>query len=165
MPDQTYVLDANVFIQASRMYYAFDIAPKFWEKLVLFAGDGKICSIDQIETEILVGKDNLADWVEKNFKSAFAPTDDPDVMIEYAKVISWTESQAHYLDYAKTEFASIADGWLIAYAKAKGYTLITTEQPEPLRRNKVKIPDVCNALGVPWDNQYEMLRNLGIVFN
>jgi len=25
-----YLLDANAFIEASRLYYAFDIAPRFW---------------------------------------------------------------------------------------------------------------------------------------
>jgi hypothetical protein len=31
------VLDANVFIQAARGYYAFEIAPKFWEELMFLA--------------------------------------------------------------------------------------------------------------------------------
>jgi len=35
-----YVLDANVFIEAARRYYAFDIAPPFWESLVQHAANG-----------------------------------------------------------------------------------------------------------------------------
>ncbi len=29
-----YLLDANVFITASRRYYAFDLVPTFWSALV-----------------------------------------------------------------------------------------------------------------------------------
>ena len=49
MGGATYVLDANVFIEAARRYYAFDLAPKFWESLVLHAADGRIQSIDRIK--------------------------------------------------------------------------------------------------------------------
>jgi len=34
MDRSVYVLDANVFIEAARRYYAFDIAPKFWDTLI-----------------------------------------------------------------------------------------------------------------------------------
>jgi hypothetical protein len=34
MNQSVYVLDADVFIEASRRYYAFDIAPKFWDSLI-----------------------------------------------------------------------------------------------------------------------------------
>ena len=30
-----FLLDANVLINAARHYYAFDIAPVFWDKLLL----------------------------------------------------------------------------------------------------------------------------------
>ena len=32
--DPLYLLDANVFIEAAKGYYAFDIAPRFWEALI-----------------------------------------------------------------------------------------------------------------------------------
>ena len=31
---QGHLLDANVFIEAAKGYYAFDIAPPFWEALI-----------------------------------------------------------------------------------------------------------------------------------
>jgi len=37
-----YILDANVFIEATRRYYAFDLAPKFWDSLVHYAANGQI---------------------------------------------------------------------------------------------------------------------------
>jgi len=51
-----YVLDANVFIEAARRYYAFDLAPMFWESLVHHAVNGRIQSIDLIKRELERGK-------------------------------------------------------------------------------------------------------------
>jgi hypothetical protein len=31
MKRSVYVLDANVFIEAARRYYAFDLATRFWD--------------------------------------------------------------------------------------------------------------------------------------
>ncbi|MGE5579732.1 MAG: DUF4411 family protein [Bacillota bacterium] len=47
-----YVLDANVFIQAERRWYSFDVAPAFWEALVKQAEDGRIVSVDRVKSEI-----------------------------------------------------------------------------------------------------------------
>lgn len=43
-----YVLDANVFIEAARRYYAFDLAPAFWRALIKHAIQGRVLSIDRI---------------------------------------------------------------------------------------------------------------------
>lgn len=43
-----YVLDANVFIEAARRYYAFDLAPRFWESLEHHAANGRVRSIDRV---------------------------------------------------------------------------------------------------------------------
>jgi len=41
----TYLLDANVFIQAKNLYYGFDFCPAFWDWLVEWNTDGKVFSI------------------------------------------------------------------------------------------------------------------------
>lgn len=56
-----YIIDANVFITAHRQRYPFDIAPSFWEQLVDKAAD-KMLIIEDVQNEILKGKDLLAEW-------------------------------------------------------------------------------------------------------
>ena len=51
MDGATYVLDANVFIEAARRYYAFDLAPVFWESILQHAAHGRIYSIDRVKKE------------------------------------------------------------------------------------------------------------------
>ena len=165
MDDATYVLDTNVFIEAARRYYAFDIAPPFWESLVLHAANGRIYSIDRVKQELERGKDELATWATSQFNDAFASTDEEDVIESYSEVISWVQAQEQFLDAAKADFAAVADGWLVAYAMAKGYIVVTHELPAIDARSKVPIPNVCEALGVRYVDTFAMLRELGVRFS
>ena len=163
--DSKYILDTGVFIQAKRSYYAFDLAPKFWESLIYHADNGQVYSIDKVKQELEKGKDDLTEWAISHFDYAFASTDESDAIQAYRDVIAWVNAQDQFLDYAKTEFADCADGWLIAYAKAKSNIVVTEERYEPARRNKIKIPNVCEALNVEYIDTFEMLRRLGVRFD
>lgn len=161
----SYVLDANVFIEAARRYYAFDLAPRFWQSLEECATSGRITSIDRVGDELAKGKDELADWAENSFADAFASTDSNDVTQFYAEIITWATDQVQFSDAAKADFAQGADGWLVAFAKAKGYTVVTHEELAPDVKRKVPIPNVCNAFGIPYVNTFQMLRSLGVRFD
>jgi hypothetical protein len=63
-----YVLDSNVFIEASRRYYAFDLVSSFWHTLIDQAENGRVLSIDRVRAEIEKGKDELADWAKNDFR-------------------------------------------------------------------------------------------------
>jgi len=160
-----YVLDANVFIEAARRYYAFDIAPPFWENLIHHAQNGRIQSIDRIKKELERGKDELADWATSQFSDAFASTDEEDVTSSYTEVIGWVYAQDQFSDAAKVDFADGADGWLVAYARSKGYVIVTHEVLNPNIKIKVPIPNVCEALEVSYVDTFAMLRELGVRFS
>lgn len=160
-----YVLDANVFIEAARRHYAFDLAPKFWESLIHHAADGRIQSIDRIKQELERGKDDLATWASTEFSDAFASTDQEDVIESYTEVMSWVQAQDQFVDAAKADFATGADGWLVAYAKSKGRIVVTHEVVDPSIKRKVPIPNVCEAFGVSYVDTFEMLRQLGVRFS
>jgi peptidoglycan/xylan/chitin deacetylase (PgdA/CDA1 family) len=61
---------------------------------------------------------------------------------------------------AKAEFASVADGWVIAYAKANDLVVVTHEEYAPDAKRKVPIPHVCLEFDVEYCNTYEMLKGL-----
>ena len=161
----TYVLDANVFIEAARRYYAFDLAPGFWQSLQDHAGNGDVLSIDRVRNELKKGKDDLADWAKNHFHSAFASTDDQDVTLSYAEIMNWINNQAQFSDAAKAGFAQGADGWLIAYAKVFGHTVVTHEELAPGDTKKVKIPNICQVFAVRYVDTFAMLRSLGVRFS
>ncbi|HMT20798.1 MAG TPA: DUF4411 family protein, partial [Promineifilum sp.] len=86
-----YVLDTSVLIEAANRYYAFDIAPSFWQQLLIFAEQGHVVSIDKVKKELLRGTDELADWARNDFSFAFASTAEPDILTGYASIIAWSQ--------------------------------------------------------------------------
>ncbi len=164
MDGATYVLDANVFIEAARRYYAFDLAPKFWESLVHHAANGRVQSIDRVKKELERGKDELATCAKDHFSDAFTSTDEGDIIVSYSEVMGWVQAQDQFSDAAKADFAAGADGWLVAYTKAKGCIVVTHEVLYPDIRRKVPIPNVCEAFGLSYVDTFEMLRELGVRF-
>lgn len=169
MADPVFVLDANVLIEAKNRHYAFDLAPGFWRSLVALAADARIESIDRVKTELLRGRDKpkegeepdeLAVWAKGDFSHAFVSTDAEDIIRSYADVMNWVHQQTRFTDAARAEFAGGADGWLVAYAMARGRVVVTHEEPRPESRREVKIPDVCLAFSVRSANPFQMLREL-----
>jgi len=162
MNGDRYVLDASVFIEAARRYYALDFAPRFWESLVDHARDGRVMSIDRVQQELGRGNDDLAAWANGYFSSAFTSTAAPNVIDAYREMMAWVQSQDQFFDAAKADFAAGADGWLVAYARANGCVVVTQEVHSPDVRRKVPIPNLCEAFDVRWVDTFAMLRNLGV---
>jgi hypothetical protein len=79
--------------------------------------------------------------------------------------MGWVQAQDQFSDAAKAEFATGADGWLVAYAKCKGCIIVTHELPATDARRKVPIPNVCDAFDVNYHDTFEMLRQLGVRFS
>ncbi len=156
-----FVLDSNVFIEAHRRYYAFDLAPKFWTELVN-RSDSIIC-IDRVKGELSEGKDQLASWVG-TCACQFAKTNDTNTIKVYSQLMQWANNEPRFMPEARAEFARVADAWIVAYAKAYGYTVTTLEVPDKFIKKRIKIPDVCEAFTVPYVNTFTMLRQLGVKF-
>lgn len=160
-----YVLDANVFIQASQGYYGFDVCPGFWRGLVIQHKRRRIYSIDKIKAELLAGHDELSQWVKDEAPATFFKgTGDKAVGTVFANMVKWVQAESQFTPLAKAEFASAADGWLVAYAKANGLVVVTHEELAPDARRKVPMPNVCLEFDVDYCNVFDMLRDLKVKF-
>jgi hypothetical protein len=123
-----YALDANVFIEAARRYYAFAICPGFWQSLVHHHGEGHIFSIDRVKEEMADKGDELATWVaDQVLDACFESSDTEAITVAYAQLVGWVNAQDQFSAAAKTQFAEKADAWLIAYAKATGKCSLRTK--------------------------------------
>ena len=158
-----YLLDANVFIEAAKHYYAFDLVPSFWEELVNKAREGRIPSIDKVKAELDGKEDMLKEWANDNFVQWFEVTYTEDVLKEYGKAMKWIEA-SDFRDKAKKDFTNKdkADAWIMACAMAREYVVVTHEQFKPGIRRKVPIPNACRKFGVRSLDTFEMLRELDI---
>ena len=160
-----YLLCSNVFIEAYRRYYAFRICPGFCDALIWHHSEGTWCSLDPVRDELLEGKDELADWIGKQVRrDAFCSTNEADVVRWYGQVVQWVHSRPQYTDEAKDQFARDPDAWLIAYAKAKGLTLVTHEGNHPDSKSKVFIPNVCEAFDMHPIDSFAMLDRMSTSF-
>lgn len=161
-----YVLDANVFIEAHKRYYAFDICPGFWEWLSYRFTRGDIVSIDRVRAEIVGHEDPLSEWAEDSAREdLFADTTEQAVSDAYERVIDWVRENPQFQPQAKEEFARVADGWLVAYAIVYDAVLVTDEVYDKDIKKKVKIPNVCEEFGVSYMNTFKMLRQLQVRFD
>jgi predicted RNA methylase len=160
-----YLLDANAFIEAKNRYYGFDICPGFWSSLIVQNAAKRIFSIDRIETELKEQDDEVKEWVLKLAPEGFfKKTEDQAVIDKFQEMVNWVYPQPQYTDAAKSEFASVADGWVLAYAATNGLVVVTHEQFAPDAKRTVPIPNVCVEFEIEYVNTFEMLRELGEKF-
>lgn len=159
-----FVLDANVFIEAHRRYYAFDICPGFWDA-ILEKGPDRLISIDKVKDELLKGDDKLKDWVKNKIAGThFASTDGGNVIECYRSVMQYVQGNERYLPRAKSEFADSADAWIVAYARTIDAIVITHEVFNSNIRKRVKLPNICHDLEVETMDTFALLRKLEVVF-
>ena len=160
-----FVLDTNVFIEAHRRYYAQDLCPGFWECLTHYCNEGQTLSIDRVRDEILISSDQLSEWVNQAPDDLFLSSAEPLVVNAFIEMMDWVQGNGQFQPEAKVEFASVADGWLAAYARVYNAVVVTQEVFNPDVRKRVPLPNVCRQFGVDCRDTFEMLRELEVCFH
>ncbi len=162
-----YCLDTNVYVEAHRRYYAFDIAPGFWDGLERLVKAQMICSPLMVYEEIIDSGDELAQWAKANKDNLFLPPDDPtqDAFRDIADLVERLYEPQHV-----QKFLSDADPWVIAHAKAHGLSVVTMESRRDENQSKtgrvsgkIKIPNVCERVGVVPKDTFALLREQKVI--
>ena len=155
-----YVLDTNVFIDAANAYYAFDLAPGYWDFLVQLFDSDHAVSIKSVYDEIDSASDDdpLKVWAKLNRQYFVAP--DSRVVARYQQVMKWAKD--NYEAPAVSDFQRVADSWIVAHALANGWVVVTHEKSAPRSKKRIKIPDACAACGVECLTPFTMLRQRGM---
>lgn len=151
----TYVLDANVFMSASRLHYGFDFCPAFWDWLVAANKAKRVFSIERVATELAAGDDALSEWASQLSHPFFIK---PDTKLQPAlgAVANWVTTQ-QYEPAAINTFFQVADYYLVAHALA-AQQIVVTHEVASASKKRIKIPDACLGLGIQHMTPYEMLR-------
>ena len=158
MPDLTrYCLDINVFIEGWNKYYSMSLCPSYWEIIDDLGEHGRVFSPIEVRREILQHDDGLANWI-RDRNHLFRDISDNvqntlrDIMRDFPRLVDNTRQR------------SIADPWVIAHAISENATVVTKEIPVGVASRRIKIPDVCNSLGVPWIDDFMFAEEIGIQF-
>jgi hypothetical protein len=159
---QTYLIDANVFVQAKNMFYRFGFCLSFWNWIEDSHTQGVVFSVKKVREELIVAKpeDEVRKWCE-NLPKGFFLEDKSSaaVMANYAKLMAWANKQPQYTQGAKNEFAldSNADPFLIARAMYDGSIVVTHEERADEAKKKVPLPNAAAAFGVQTMTVYDLL--------
>lgn len=158
-PHPPCLIDSNAFIESKNRYYAFDICPGFWDFMVTGFNNGRFLSIRHVYEELIIGGDELTDWVKKHLeKSSFKDClGSNEVVSAYMQVAAYV--QAEYKQNAATDFLAetVADPWLVAYAMVHSSCIVTQEAPKPSKK-KASLVDICDYFNVHHINVIEFLR-------
>jgi predicted nucleic acid-binding protein len=151
----SYLLDANVFIQAKNLHYGFDFCPAFWDWLSAENRAGRVFSIEKVKGELQAGNDYLATWASEQ-GSEFFLAPDVSTLAALSRVSRWIANQGYH-PAAVNAFLQLADFYIVSQALALGYSVVTQETPGDGFK-KVKIPNPCIGLGINCLSPFEMLR-------
>lgn len=152
----SYLLDANIFIQAKNLHYGFDFCPAFWDWLIEQNEKGKVFSIEKVGDEINAGDDELSQWANKQVDGFFLKPDAKMAAV-FPTVSQWASNQS-YEAVAINAFLQVADYYLVCHALGHGLTIVTHEVPANTKK-RIKIPNVCIGLRIKFMSPYEMLRH------
>jgi predicted nucleic acid-binding protein len=156
-----YCLDANVLIQAWQKYYNPKFCPDYWEVLIELGNHEVIFIPEIVYEEITRTEDELSKWLKASkipIKKIIEP-----VTICLKNIYSINPTHQNLVDNTKAR--SLADPWVIAHALHENATVVTKEEKvTALGSNKIKIPNVCDNMGIKWINDFQFIGELNIQF-
>lgn len=156
------LLDANVLMEAARRYYAFDLAPTFWNWLSHPSHAATLASASVIKEEVVAGTGDLVTWAHGLPDSFWIPDDEASTS-QLTNLAQWaTDPSRPFLPAAVDEFMDSGDIRLVSVAAAHGHSVVTHETSDPNCRRRVKIPEACAAVGVTCVQPFEAFRALGM---
>ena len=159
---QKYCLDANVLIQAWQKYYSPKFCPDYW-KLLNELGLNKMIFLPQIVfEEITRTEDDLAEWL----KSSGIQIHKIDAPVTQCLKRIYDANPIHQFLVDNTKQRSLADPWVIAHALKENACVVTKEEKvTAINTTKIKIPNVCDNMGVRWINDFQLVEELNIQFS
>jgi len=159
---QIYCLDANVLIQAWQKYYSPVLYPDYWDRLNELGQQGIIFIPESVNEEIVRTEDDLAAWL-KSSKIPVRPVS--EVVTRFMQDI-FASNPNHRKLVDNVKGRSLADPWVIAHAINEIATVVTKEEKVTAANStKIKIPNVCENMGVRWINDFEFVTEVGMKFS
>ncbi|EKR55188.1 DUF4411 family protein [Leptospira interrogans] len=157
-----YCLDTNFFIQAWNFYYSPDFCNQYWEIIEGLGRKGIVFIPQAVKDEIDKIDDTLKNWL--NTKKYFIRPIDENVQVHLRSIYEKDPLHERLVDSSKGR--SIADPWVIAHAMSEDAVVVTKEEKiMDSKSTKIKIPNVCDTMGVKWMNDFDFIREHKIQFN
>jgi len=152
-----FCVDQSAFLDAWERYYAPDVFPGVWREIDRLMRTGAIGSCEAVYNEMEKKSDGVITWAKRR-KKFFLPPD--DVVFQNMRRIM-ARFREGFVDPRTSR--SGADPFVIATAMSQGATVVASELRG--KKNRPRIPDVCDSFSVPHCSLLEMLRRLNVVIH
>ncbi len=153
-----YSIDTSVIIEGWTRDFPPDIFPHVWTKMEELIDNGVVLASEEVLVELEKKHDKAYEWACKR-KHIFIPTNGDGKIQEAVRSI--LQNHRKLVDTRKNR--SGADPFVIALAMVKHLSVITAENLSG-SLERPKIPDVCEALSIPYLNMVDLFREQGWQF-
>ncbi|MCX6152781.1 MAG: DUF4411 family protein [Candidatus Kapabacteria bacterium] len=156
-----YCLDTNFFVQGWNKYYSPIFCSGYWEIIDEFGKEGIIFIPEMVKKEINKVDDTLKEWLKN--KEYLIKDIDSNVQRHLKEIYAYNESHIRLVDNTKNR--SQADPWVIAHAMSEHATVVTKEEKIATPNStKIKIPNVCENMGVRCIDDFEFIKEVKLLF-
>ncbi len=150
-----YCLDTSVYVNSWRKHYPIDIEhfKPIWSRIDQLGQQQRVLSPVEVLEELKRKDDELHAWMMSRQHLFRPPTERVQVAVREIMAL-----HKRLVDTKKGR--SVADPWVIAQARVSSAIVVTEENLRSSVGKSPKIPDVCEAMGVPYMNTVEFLRRM-----
>ena len=149
-----YCIDTSALLDLRYRIYPPDVFPSLWEQIDTLCETGRLIAPVDVREE-LARRDNEAYRWAKERPSMFVELDEKI----QAAVSEIMEKCAGIVDERRG--TSRADPFIVAVARVREATVVTSETPRSTANARPKIPDACGVFGVPCVRVLPFLRAEG----
>lgn len=159
--ESKYCIDSNVLIQAWQKYYSPKFCSDYWDVLNELGNQKRIFIPEEVHKEITKTDDELSKWL----KGSKIPISKIDEKVTNCLKEIYSKNPLHKFLVDNIKQRSLADPWVIAHALSEKATVVTQENKETaLNSKRIKIPNVCENMGVRCINDFQLIEELNIQF-
>jgi hypothetical protein len=152
-----YSVDTSSLINGFRINYPYLNFPRLWnENIPSLVASGELRATEEVLVELKQQDDELIQWIEEYSDELFVEIDDP-IQREVIAILRGFPALIH-----AGRGRSGADPFVIALAKLHTCVVVTEEGRGSVKHPK--IPDVCDALGVPCIRLVDMIAEQGWIY-
>jgi Domain of unknown function (DUF4411) len=153
----SHCFDTSAFIECWSGRYRRTTFTGLWVKVEEVVAEGEICSPEEVLNEVKKKEDGLADFMKGQKEKLIVPLDE-EIMAGTSEVLAEFPRLA-----GQMRGRNKADPFVVATAMTKGIVVVTEEGARG-KRNRPKIPLVCEHFGVECVNVLDYIEERGWTF-
>ncbi|MGE5586267.1 MAG: DUF4411 family protein [Bacillota bacterium] len=150
-----YCIDTSALIHAWRRDYPPDVFQSLWDQLDRLIKQGRLFSSIEVLLELKRGGDEIYQWAKQR-EHAFL---DADATVQRV-VATIVDSFPSFLPSDSPD-GIWADPYIVAIAKVNGWAVVTGEKAVSPGAKRIKIPNVCQEVGVECTEFLQLIRREG----